>query len=94
MRAAIASGSYLAISHGTYQDTSRELMEDVERLTATTANPHKTRRRDQIVPFFDELDVVEPGVVHTPLWRPESSHDILLDHPERSAFLAGVGRKP
>lgn len=94
LRAAISSGSYLAISHGTYEDMSREVMADVERLTATTANPHKARRRDQIVPFFDGLDLIEPGLVHTPLWRPESPDDILLDHPERSAYLAGVGRKP
>lgn len=93
LRTAISPGSYLAISHATYDDTSRAVVEGVERVTATTANPHKSRERDQIIPFFDGLDLVPPGLVHAPLWRPESSMDILLDHPERSVSLVGVGQK-
>ncbi len=38
--------------------------------------------------------LVEPGVVSTPLWRPESPGDIIGPDTEHSDILAGVGRKP
>jgi hypothetical protein len=44
--------------------------------------------------LFEGFDLVEPGVVWTPLWRPESSDDPYHDNPELSAAYAGVGRKP
>lgn len=94
VRDAITPGSFLAISHGTYDDSPRDAVEGLERLTATIANPHKSRSRDQILPFLHGLDLVDPGLVYAPLWRPESADDILLDHPERSSSLVGVGRKP
>lgn len=39
------------------------------------------------------FDLVEPGAVSTPLWRPESSDDLGLD-ADRSEIFAGLGRKP
>jgi hypothetical protein len=36
--------------------------------------------------------LVEPGLVHLPLWRPDSPLDV-DEHPERFGALAGVGCK-
>jgi hypothetical protein len=55
---------------------------------------YQYRTRAKILRFFDGLEWVEPGLVHTPLWRPEGPDDALLDHPPRAFCLAGVGQKP
>jgi hypothetical protein len=91
---AVAPGSYIAISHGTNQDVPRDLLEQTERLYARSTDPLKARSRAEIEAFFAGLDLVEPGVVYAPLWRPEGPDDLFLDHPERAPILAGVGRKP
>ncbi|HMA47930.1 MAG TPA: SAM-dependent methyltransferase [Frankiaceae bacterium] len=54
--------------------------------------PVTLRSRDEIAALFAGFDLVEPGLVRTPLWRPESPDDV-DDDPERGFNLAGVGRK-
>ncbi len=41
----------------------------------------------------DGLDLVPPGLVWLPEWRPESVDDVLLNQPERSSALAAVGQR-
>ena len=92
-RDAIASGSYLAITHATDRFTPER-----SARTATVYNratsPVTLRNREQIARFFDGFELVEPGVVPTPSWRPDSKDDLLVDEPERGQAFAGVGRKP
>ncbi len=84
----------MAISHGCDDNVPREIVEQVEALYARSTTPLRVRSRAEIERFFDGLELVEPGLVLAPLWRPEGSDDLFLDHPERSVNLAGVGRKP
>lgn len=91
--AALAPGSFLVLSHGTYEGVPDEIVERGERLYAGTANPFKVRTRAHISAFFEGLDLVPPGLVYTPLWRPEGPHDPFLDQPARSGVFAAVGRK-
>jgi hypothetical protein len=89
-RDAIAPGSYLAISHATSDNRT-----DVGEISASyrnTANPVTLRPRSRIERFFDGFELLEPGLVFTPQWRPDHPTDI-GDHPERSGVYAGVGRK-
>ncbi len=93
LRNALAPGSYLVISHASSEgdpDRSREH----EALYARTPNPLKTRSLAEIRAFFGDFEMVEPGAVWLPLWRPEREDDLFLDHPERCTGLAGVGHKP
>jgi SAM-dependent methyltransferase len=90
-RDALATGSYLAISHGT-SDNRPDLAELGQRYN-NTANPTTPRPRAAVERFFDGFELIEPGLVFTPQWRPESRDDVGLD-PERSGVYAGVGRKP
>jgi SAM-dependent methyltransferase len=93
LREALAPGSYLVISHASYEgdpDRSREH----EALYARTPNPLKTRSLEEIRAFFGDFELVEPGLVWLPLWHPERNDDLFLDHPERCSGFAGVGRKP
>ncbi len=90
----LPSGSYLALTHGTYEGVPAEHVRRIEELYARTTNPVKLRSRPAIERFFEGLDLVEPGLVYVPLWRPEGPDELLLAEPERSVNLAGVGRKP
>ena len=51
------------------------------------------RPRHRILRFFDGFELVEPGLVYVPLWRPDSPEDVPED-PARFWCQAGVGRKP
>jgi hypothetical protein len=88
----LARGSLMAISHSTSDVEVRERPALKELFTR--ASDVKRRSREEIGRFFRGLEFVEPGLVLTPLWRPEGPDDLLLSEPERALTLAGVGRKP
>jgi SAM-dependent methyltransferase len=90
--AALGPGSYVAISHGTADHGPAELG-DVQRLSRQTATPTTARPRAAVERFFTGLELVEPGLVWAPQWRPDSPDD-MAEHPERSSNYVGVGRKP
>lgn len=90
----ITSGSYLIISHGTYEDAPKDVLDQFRTITSKTPTPSKYRYRAEIAACFDGLELVEPGLVHAPLWRPETPDDPFLDQPGRSMLLVGVARKP
>ena len=90
---ALVPGSYIAISHGTYDNAPPGVAEQMEKLGGGTSTPSKYRSRAEIREFFQGLEVVEPGLVYIPLWRPEGPDDVLLDEPERVLVFGGVGRK-
>jgi hypothetical protein len=91
-RRALPAGSFLALSHLT-SDVGSDQVEQIIRLYDRSQNPIHARGRDEITAMFAGFDLVEPGVVFTPLWHPESPEDV-GDHPDRSGAFVGVGRKP
>ena len=93
-RDALPSGSFVVISHGTVEHLPAEILDQLVRLYATTSQPVRIRSRSEIERFFEGLELVDPGLVYVPLWRPEDPGDLLLDHPEQSSGFAGVGRVP
>lgn len=94
LRAQLAPGGYLVIAHGTDEGLPPGLLAEGQQVYTQAASPFKARSRAQIARFFRGLELVEPGVVHVPLWRPDGPDERFLDQPERSRNLAGVGRKP
>lgn len=90
LRAAMTPGSYLLISHATYEDQPQEVL-DVQRLSARTDTEISPRSRAEITDYFGDFTIVDPGVVHLPLWRPDSPTDV-DEHPERLGAFGGVGR--
>ncbi len=94
LREALAPGSYLGISHATTEGTSQEEAEDSIKLYAAAGNPIKLRSRAQIEGFFDDFDLVEPGLVYLPLWRSEDPDDLYYDEPQLAGNLGAVGLKP
>jgi O-methyltransferase involved in polyketide biosynthesis len=94
MRDALVSGSYIAISHPTDDETPPDQGEQAKRLYAAMGTPVRIRSYNEVKKFFEGLELLEPGLVFVPLWRPEGPDDLFLKDPELSAYYAGVGRKP
>jgi hypothetical protein len=85
---ALPPGSYLVLEDGTVADEDVRLLNEGPGGTG-----YHNRTPEEIARFFDGLELVEPGVVSTPLWRPDPD----LDPPGGPAALdtfCGVGRKP
>jgi hypothetical protein len=87
LRAALPSGGYLALNEAV--DTDRGANEAVGNYNQSGAVPYRIRRRDQIIRFFDDLDLVDPGIVQLQAWRPEPGQP----GPQAVPALGGVGRK-
>jgi hypothetical protein len=94
LRDALATGSYIALSQLSYDDAPPEIVEPLRQIGARSEILSKARSYAETLRFFDGLELVEPGLVHLPLWRPEAPDDMMLDCPERVLGWAGVGRKP
>lgn len=93
LRQAMAPGSYLVLSHLSYEGAPADAVAQTERLYTKTTNPVTIRSRDRLLPMFDGLELVAPGLVYVPLWHPEGPDDLFLDQPPRSVNLVGVARK-
>jgi SAM-dependent methyltransferase len=90
--APVAAGSHLVLSHGLREGPPDE-RSPIRVLYGRTATPIAGRSRAGIEQFFRGLDVVDPGVVVLPRWRPEEPRD--ADDPaDWCLILGGVGRKP
>jgi SAM-dependent methyltransferase len=76
IRDALAPGSYLALSH-----VSADFVPDASVVRRAVAAYEKTnapawpRSRADILRFFDGCDLVEPGLVPKPQWRPAPGTD-------------------
>jgi hypothetical protein len=94
LRDAVPSGSYFVITHATTERIEASGRERVVELYKNASSPFHFRTRDQIEGLFEGLEMLEPGLVYIPLWRPEAEDDLFLDQPDRSNGYAGVARKP
>ncbi|MFJ6671718.1 SAM-dependent methyltransferase [Actinosynnema sp. NPDC091369] len=88
-RAALPRGGYVAISHLT-ADHDPEGMAEVTAAMAASPDPMFFRPHDRVVALFDGMELVEPGVVDAPRWRPEPGVADLVDMTH--GVYAGVGR--
>jgi SAM-dependent methyltransferase len=88
---ALPPGSYLVVSHATGGIRRESAARVAEHYRKNVAAGATLRGRDEILRFFTGLELVDPGLVQVPYWRP--------DEPEPADagnvwFLGGVGRKP
>jgi hypothetical protein len=90
---AMCSGSYLALSHYSEDDDLREAFALFDRMNLGWRPVLSLRSRAELGCFFAGLELVEPGVVPVPLWRPDSDEEVGRN-PDRVPMYAGLGRKP
>jgi SAM-dependent methyltransferase len=88
----VAPGSYFVLSHGTNDGRDEEPVDEASGYERTST-PGVGRSRTEILDLMSGTELVEPGIVWTPLWRPDSPDDV-DEHPERSLVYAAVSRKP
>ena len=91
LRDALAPGSYVVISHGTTDGQPAGVAEAMDYYNQTTA-PFRPRTYAEVRAFFDGLELIDPGLVRIPLWRPDQREDA-RKQPDRIAGYAGVGYK-
>jgi SAM-dependent methyltransferase len=87
----LAPGSYVILSHLTREGHPADIVAKKEEIFSKSPTPMAYRSRDEILRFFDGLDLVEPGLTTVTRWR-EESPDAQFD-AAGSWTLAGVGRK-
>ena len=90
-RDVMAPGSHFVLSHASYEGRPEQADSHAE-LYQRTPTPMTMRSRAQIEALLDGFEVLPPGVVFLPLWRPESPADV-DEHPERTTGYAAVGRR-
>jgi len=74
-RERMAPGSYLVISIGTSDGADSEMLAEATTTYAGARMPFTLRSRGQILDLFKGFDLVEPGLVSLPEWRPDFNTD-------------------
>jgi hypothetical protein len=91
LRAALAPGSYLVISHSC-RDTRPAVTAAFQAVyNSRIAAQAAIRTHEQIIGFFDGFTLIQPGLVWAPEWRPDSPGDV-PEEPANYWMKAGVGR--
>ncbi|WP_298178608.1 SAM-dependent methyltransferase [Saccharomonospora sp.] len=95
-REQLPPGSQLVLSHACLetddeqaQDAFGKIGDDYRTKTAVKGE-NGLRGRAEIAEFFGDFELVEPGLVWLPQWRPDSP---FTGNPARSRAVAGVGLK-
>ena len=88
---ALPSSSYLVMSDPTTEIGGEVMVQAIQFWNDNATPPIKARSRQEYVRFFNDLELLAPGVVSPSLWRPEPSH---LGAPAEVFNFCGVGRKP
>ncbi|WP_052809729.1 SAM-dependent methyltransferase [Streptomonospora alba] len=85
----LPAGSLVAISHAE-NDTHPERARFLEQSYRSTSASGQIRSRAEIRRFFDDMTLLEPGLVHVGDWRPRADEPYYA--PEQAWILGGLGR--
>jgi hypothetical protein len=85
--ASVPSGSYLALTHPTVELGGEMNVPAMEFYNKRARPRIRARDRAQIAGFLDGLELVEPGLISAPLWRPDGE-------AAEVPLWAAVARKP
>ncbi|MEU6021930.1 SAM-dependent methyltransferase [Micromonospora sp. NPDC048871] len=95
---ALPSGSYVAISHfrdpGERHPEASRKAHEVERVFNESLGTGRWRTDEEILSFVEGLEVLEPGLVPLPEWRPEPDETTADQSDTYHTFIALVARKP
>jgi hypothetical protein len=88
--AAVPPGSYLVISHPARDIHAEAIAEMTERFNQRMGGVlSRGRTRDEVARFLAGLDLVDPGIVPAPRWRPDPGIE-----PRVDPAYAAMARKP
>ncbi|MEU3274347.1 SAM-dependent methyltransferase [Saccharomonospora sp. NPDC006951] len=88
---AVPSGSYFFITNFTRLSDSPE-SEELERVLLSQLGTGRVRTPAELAEFFDGMEILPPGIVPLPLWRPD---ELVTDATTIGVrfMTGGVGRK-
>ena len=89
LKAAMAPGSYLALSQVASDIETEPVAEARRRYNSLARETQRHRTRAEVTRFFDGLDLVEPGVVPVQQWRAASDFGARA----KSTMWGGVARR-
>jgi O-methyltransferase involved in polyketide biosynthesis len=88
---AVVPGSYLVISHPTTEVDAEPMTAAVSFWNERGSAPITLRTREDLLRFFDGMDLADPGVVTCSRWQPNTDDsDEIVD----VTHFCGVARKP
>ncbi|MER5362740.1 SAM-dependent methyltransferase [Streptomyces sp. NPDC002785] len=95
LRQALAPGSLIVVTHASYEGIplTREEAGGAVGVYKNIRNPLVMRAREEVARFFEGYEMVEPGLVSMPDWRPDTPHAVEHEDPFAFSGFAGVGRK-
>ena len=88
---ALAPGSFLVVSDDTDVIHHEEMDGMVRQWNASGGRPRVNRTPERIAAFFEGLEMLEPGVVSCPRWRPDPTEVGSVQDVDE---YCGVARKP
>jgi hypothetical protein len=87
---AVPSGSYLAISQLGSDLYDREALDRLKTISVQMSRQEfATRSREEVMRFFEGMDLVEPGLVRVEEWRPDPA----VRTSGRSSMWCALARK-
>ena len=92
LMAALPPGSYLALTHVT-GDFEPQVWEQIVQVYRQAGAEAQVRTFDETCRFFDDLDLVEPGLQLVTQWRPPPGPDVART-PAAVACYGGLAVKP
>ncbi|MCQ0007265.1 SAM-dependent methyltransferase [Actinomadura madurae] len=92
---ALPSGGFLVINHATYAVFGEASRNAARQYNDAGGRPPVTLRSpEEILRYFDGLDLVEPGLVSCAHWRPDPMDVTTWGAPDEVDEFAGIARKP
>jgi O-methyltransferase involved in polyketide biosynthesis len=91
----MAPGSYLAFSHLDFEALPDDSAEEARRIYEGSVTRIKPRTIAEVTELLKDFEMVEPGVVFIPAWRPLPAiqSDPYAKRPEQASMVGGIGRK-
>ena len=97
-RDATAPGSFVAVSHfhnpgAAHLDASKKALV-IEKIFNQTLGTGRWRTQDEILAYFGDFEMLEPGLVPLAEWRPGPGEPPNSQTDSYYAFVGGLARKP
>lgn len=98
LRDATAPGSFVAVSHfhnpgAAHLDASKKALVR-EKIFHQTLGSGRWRTHDEILAYFGDCELLEPGLVPLAEWRPDPDEPPSEQSDTYYTFVGGVARKP
>jgi len=89
-RRELAPGSYLGLTHATVDGATGDLVRSVQSEYQSVMQNPTPRTREEVAEFFEGFEILPPGIVNLPAWRPNRPED--AEGAENVWFYGALGK--